>query len=196
MLYFLIISLLIFSVNNYCMLKVNTRASLDFQENQNISENLNESFLSAVYENNKNLVEDLLKYGVDINYKNKFGWNALHLATVNRYKDIIKLLINYGVDINSKTSDDQNYTALHLAVLYDYLDIIEILVKASNINLDPKDRYGVSPLSIAIGAKKSDIARLLINKDTDIERALRTAKKSKAYKIILILLAIKIKKFL
>ena len=48
------------------------------------------------------MVKLLLKYGADINARDKDGWTSLHWGAKNGNIDMLKLLITNGADIKAK----------------------------------------------------------------------------------------------
>jgi ankyrin repeat protein len=61
-------------------------------------------------------IKILVEFGIDVNGKNKEGWNALQFLCLNNsienLIDAIKLLIQLGIDVNGKNNIGTN--ALHL----------------------------------------------------------------------------------
>jgi len=65
-----------------------------------------------------------------------------------RYFDALKLTVALGGDINAK--DQNGRTALHGAVYLGDLEMIEFLAK-NGADLESKDKYGQTPMTIALG---------------------------------------------
>ena len=71
----------------------------------------------------------LINANADLNAKNKFGSNALILATYNHCTEtVLQLLINAKADVNAKNKD--GYTALDKTFLNDQLEIAQMLIDA------------------------------------------------------------------
>lgn len=63
----------------------------------------NDSFLSAVQEGNKEIVELFINNGIDVNARGYNDQTALMLASEKGHIDIVKTLILNGADVNLKT---------------------------------------------------------------------------------------------
>ncbi|ACB62042.1 conserved hypothetical protein containing Ankyrin -like repeat [Exiguobacterium sibiricum 255-15] len=82
-------------------------------------------FITAVYSNNKELVELYLKQGEKINQQDDEKYTPLHHAVEGEGKQTVKLLIEKGADRSLKNSD--GYTPLMMAQEYELDDIIVLL---------------------------------------------------------------------
>ncbi|XP_053674078.1 uncharacterized protein LOC128724378 [Anopheles nili] len=91
--------------------------------------------LSYMEEENLDVVERLLKKGVNPNIKNQWGRNAL-LAIVCHFRSAqwyghslatIELLLDYGAEIDAQDTDGN--TALHHAFMEGQLELVELLIK-------------------------------------------------------------------
>ena len=59
----------------------------------------------AASSGNIELLQTLIKAGVDLNEKNEEGWPAIHYAIVNGHFQCAAILIENGVDVNCYTDD-------------------------------------------------------------------------------------------
>jgi murein DD-endopeptidase MepM/ murein hydrolase activator NlpD len=76
----------------------------------------NSSFLHIAAKDGKSeIVQDIIKTGVDINSRDSAGNTALHYAVINGWFEIVDLLIKRGADINLKNKKGQ--TPLHFSAL-------------------------------------------------------------------------------
>lgn len=70
----------------------------------------------------------------------------------------IKELLELKTDVNFKDIDDR--TALHVAACQGFCDVAELLLKGG-AEVDPKDKWGSTPLADAIHYKNHDMVKLL-----------------------------------
>lgn len=98
--------------------------------------------------NSNKMLELLIKYGADVDIKNKFGRTALHRITcLPNMKESMELLISKGADVNAR--DRGNATPIHDAVSRGYFDVVEFLIsKGADVNAKDSNRF--TPLQIAL----------------------------------------------
>ncbi|KAI9198512.1 hypothetical protein LWI28_017216 [Acer negundo] len=70
----------------------------------------------------------------------------------------IKELLDSGVDINFRDIDDR--TAIHVAACQGFVDVVGLLIERG-ADIDPKDRWGSTPLADAIHYKHHDMIKFL-----------------------------------
>ena len=104
---------------------------------ENNPESMNQEFLAtfdtfrplvfASYRNNLEIINLLLRYGVDVNGTDQYGDTALHYACYLGYSDIVSVLLNHP---NIRVDIRNNYgsTPLHYACQYSYVDIVNLLI--------------------------------------------------------------------
>lgn len=160
----------------------------------------NTALITACYFGQPVIVRALLAYGADVKFCNKNDNTALNAAThfghltcikelyskiksplssdsgmtglmsavMKNKPECIPLLIQYE-DINSVNSYQQ--TALHLAVKFGSLNILPKLLKYKP-NLDLLDKYGITPLHLALNRKVHAYrcSKLLIEAGADINK--------------------------
>lgn len=61
----------------------------------------------------KEICEDLLKKGADIEAQDKFGTRAIHTASKSGHAHIVSLLLQNGAKVNAKDNDGNN--SMHFA---------------------------------------------------------------------------------
>lgn len=125
------------------------------------------------YEKSKDIVELLIKSGVDLNAKNDSDCTALMLAAMRGRKDVTELLVRAGVDIDinalsaaimrgwdTETTDKAKYQR--------YKDIVELFIKAG-ADVNAKDNSGYTVLMLAAGESgDKDMVDLLIKSGADV----------------------------
>jgi len=82
-------------------------------------------FITAVYSNNKELVELYLKRGEKINQQDDEKYTPLHHAVEGEGKETVELLLEQGADPTIKNAD--GYTPLMMAQEYELDEIIALL---------------------------------------------------------------------
>ncbi|XP_076655935.1 uncharacterized protein LOC143360718 isoform X2 [Halictus rubicundus] len=104
-----------------------------------------ELLLTAVEKGYLKIVEDMLKYGANVNMlhssRSKKGFTPLHSAAKNKQKEVAQLFINYGANVNAKDESEKS------PILYaiECKEIIEILLQ-NNADINASDKYGNTAL--------------------------------------------------
>ena len=113
----------------------------------------------AAHNQDLEMVQVLLDYGVVVDSPNKYGFTPLYYATLNGHRtstldghrntaSIVRLLIERGADPNPRSFG--GHTPLHRASLYGRIEIARILIE-HGANAGVKDHEGKTPLDIAEG---------------------------------------------
>lgn len=89
---------------------------------------------NAVLHNQVDVVEQLIKSGIDIDYMFPEGKNSLHIAAERGNLDMVKLLLIYGADSDAKTHDDK--TARTLAANNKHNKVVSCIRKFKSQELD------------------------------------------------------------
>ncbi|GDX36594.1 hypothetical protein LBMAG18_11050 [Alphaproteobacteria bacterium] len=113
-------------------------------------------------------VKILLNQNTNINQKDEYGKNALHLAVLKDDIRLVNLLIEAGVDINSQ--DIYLNTPISLAIINGQTEIIKKLIR-NNARLDYKDISGNNSLHIALRFNPSidpELISFLIGKNLSL----------------------------
>ncbi len=108
------------------------------------------AFLVAVKMGEQESVKLLLQHGCDSTVCDREGNTGLHIAAINRRGACAKVLIGHGLDIEAKNNN--GYTALFAAIESGDLSIVELLVDAGCDVNDNRNKFGVSPLMLAVRA--------------------------------------------
>ncbi|XP_061193025.1 ankyrin repeat and SOCS box protein 3-like [Saccostrea echinata] len=109
-------------------------------------------------------LQNLLKFGGDVNVLDENGEPLLFIPIVNGDMDTLKLLLAH-TDVNM-TNDDCR-TALMIAVEMGDIDMVKKLIK-SGARVDCKDISGKTPLLLALQNGKFKIAEYLIKCGSDV----------------------------
>jgi hypothetical protein len=96
--------------------------------------------------NRVNLIKIAIESAVDINTKDKYGNNALHIAVKFNNIDATKVLIEYGININGENKTKN--TPLHVAAQRNSVHCLNILLK-HGANTNFQNSFGRTPLHIA-----------------------------------------------
>ncbi|ORX71041.1 ankyrin [Anaeromyces robustus] len=111
------------------------------------------------------IVQLLLQYNANFDFKNKSNiFEILDILLNNPNTDIFEYLIKNKIDIH-----DFNGNMIKNLILRNRLDLLKILVE-HNLNIELKDRYGYSPLVIAVHNRNLPIVNYLLNIGADIRQ--------------------------
>lgn len=129
----------------------------------------NPYFFDAVEYGNIDLVKMLVKYGADINLKNKDGYNIIYyymsknisfrrVAEQQNYLVMLRNIITLGADVNSR--DDYGGITLHKAILDNDIQTIKVLINAG-ADINAVDNKGRNMVHNAMWQNKVKVFRLL-----------------------------------
>ncbi|XP_057320029.1 putative ankyrin repeat protein RF_0381 [Microplitis mediator] len=125
----------------------------------------------ATFNNDRKLVDYLLRKKADVHAKSRYWGTALHTAVIMKYLPITESLINYGADVNARVLVDPYVTRFRYPVCENDEDIPEFLLKRDddvNRTLILYELYfAKSPLLIAIDQSKEDMVELLLKSNAD-----------------------------
>src|SRR4051812_47334486 len=89
-------------------------------------QHVNEQFIDAIGQSDKDTIFDLLPY-IDVYRKDEFGATLLHFASMLNMPDLVRLLLDKGSDVNAQ--DNNGSTPLLVAVENNSVDsIAELLI--------------------------------------------------------------------
>ena len=117
------------------------------------------SLLTAVLRNQKLLVEDLLKSGVDANQRWVDGMTSLHVATQHQLLPTARLLLHYGGHVN--VTDNIGCTPLHYAAMMNDPDCAEFLCH-NGADVSFTDLANRTPLDIASQRGNDKVLNILL----------------------------------
>ncbi len=141
------------------------------------------AFLIAVMNKNLKLsvIKALVNAGANVNLKDKFGLQALHLSAA-RNSEYLKYLLEAESDVNELTNDFQ--TPLIFATQYNQKRSVQYLL-AKNALVNIKDSTGKTALNYAIEEDFSDIVAMLLAEQavSTSEEELQVVAEEKKYKL-------------
>jgi ankyrin repeat protein len=111
------------------------------------------------------VVERMLRDGIDANSRGPRANTALLLASLNGHLDTVKSLLAHGGDVNA--ADEYGWSALRWALFAHHADILKILIEAG-VDINAKDLYGVTPLISAVKATNVQGARILVEAGAEL----------------------------
>lgn len=91
-------------------------------------------------------------------------------AVIGGHKDMVEFLLSRGAAPDPEYVSPSGGTFLHLAVSKGLIELIE-----SGVDVDEKDRYGLTSLHLAALSNQKEIAGLLISKGADLNAQSRSA---------------------
>jgi ankyrin repeat protein len=115
--------------------------------------------------NKSDLVALTLKQpNLNINYRNTFGFTALHIACINHQLSNVKLLLEHP-DININIQNREGQTPLDKVCEYESeksLKIIKLLLQRPELNINIKDKSGNTTLQYCYYNNVPNITKLLL----------------------------------
>jgi ankyrin repeat protein len=106
---------------------------------------------------NRNSLETiriLLRYGAEVNYRDKEKQTLLIIAVRTRREDLVNVFLEHGADINAK--DKYGKTSLHWAVSLKNKEMVELLV-TRGADVNARDLRGRTPLYDTWGGSSADV---------------------------------------
>jgi ankyrin repeat protein len=103
---------------------------------------------------------DLIKSSISINHQDKNGWTALVYSIVyNNYRAFTALLEHRDIDFD--VVDKEGNSVIHLLIKMNQLESLKkVIEKKANINI--VNKFGYSPIDLALMTKNVPITKLLI----------------------------------
>ncbi|XP_059158977.1 ankyrin-3-like [Physella acuta] len=110
----------------------------------------------------KTLDQFVVSLGANVNKKRENGDTPLHISAGKGFTDICRLLLAKGCDINALNDDGD--TPLMAAVQPSgSIELIHLLLEQDNVDIDHKNKNGVTALMKAFEDGHKDVVNLLLN---------------------------------
>ena len=123
------------------------------------------AFYYAVQNHHIDSFKLLQANGADVNNINLNQFSPLSVAITNRDEKMVRLLLDYGADPNSQPAGQPLLTE---ALVRGSAEIFRTLVdKGANVNA-ARERYGDTPLMIAVAMQRMAAVKLLISRGANI----------------------------
>ncbi|MBC8873184.1 MAG: ankyrin repeat domain-containing protein [Planctomycetes bacterium] len=119
--------------------------------------------VTSLGEENTELVQMLLDAGVDPNQKDQADETPLSRSMKHERNKIVRLLLGHGAAMEVENASD----AFRAAVRRDQLAVVESLLK-SHVKVDEPLDDGRTPLHVAVGHGKIEIAKYLVEQKADV----------------------------
>ena len=120
----------------------------------------------AVYEEDADEVERLVRAGADVNASNKYGANAMQLAAEVANVEVLELLLRAGADADSPNPEGQ--TALMLVARTGNVEAAGLLVE-NGATVDAREQWGEqTALMWAAARRHPEMMEYLISQGADI----------------------------
>ena len=137
------------------------------------AENVGPSALwAAARSAHADIVEYLLEYGAEVNWRNE-DWGApLYTAASTSSTEVLRILLQHGADVNLKGG--LHTRPLNIAAYSGYTETVQLLLEHGiEVNPDDEYRYG-SALGAAARTGNAEIVRLLLQKGWNANQKMKT----------------------
>jgi ankyrin repeat protein len=111
------------------------------------------------------IIETLIRYGADINARDRNGATALNYSSIYGDLDLTDLLLYYGADKEIKSYDGTS--PLMAAIWSGYADVADLLIQ-NGANLESRDNEGFTPFLVAAQNGDTLIMDQLLKNGVDI----------------------------
>uniref|UniRef100_A0A8C2QCA9 Ankyrin repeat and FYVE domain containing 1 n=1 Tax=Cricetulus griseus TaxID=10029 RepID=A0A8C2QCA9_CRIGR len=130
----------------------------------------------AIDENNESTACFLIRSGCDANSPRQPGTDGegeeeardgqtpLHLAASWGLEETIQCLLEFGANVNAQ--DAEGRTPVHVAISNQHSVIIQLLISHPNIELNVRDRQGLTPFACAMTYKNNKAAEAILKRES------------------------------
>ena len=118
-----------------------------------------QGFLNACRNRDINSAKSFISTGVDKNFKDSNGLQAIHYASLSGDKEIVQWLMSIGVQINAR--DDNGTSPLHYACLKGHIDLVKWML-TNKVFKNNRNSDGMTPLLFAAAGGHLEIVQLLV----------------------------------
>lgn len=112
------------------------------------------------------VVEVLLRHGVEVNAKNNLDMTSLIVAAGQGHLEVVQLLLQYGANVDAKDITDR--TPLWMAAGARCRKIVELLLQ-HGAKVDAKDNDDKTPLEVAVEKKRVDVVKELLQHGAKVD---------------------------
>ena len=110
-------------------------------------------------------LQELLKHGASVDFRNNNGWNALYTAVNHSRLDCTATLLSYGY---TDHKDGYGMTALHRACQQSDATFVQLLLE-HDLNVDEQDVFQRCPLALAAWRNNALGVQYLLDRGADRE---------------------------
>ena len=114
---------------------------------------------SALVEGHLQVIRYLLRYNVDVNYRDSADDTPLLLASWKGHQDIVQYLLNHGADVT--LLDNHHNSALTVAAFHGHVNVVQLLLE-HDADVHYLDNEGRTPLHDAVWGHRFTADRLQI----------------------------------
>ncbi len=121
----------------------------------------------AALKGHTQLVEELVRLGVDVNSTNNKDDTAVLWAARGNHIQTVRRLIQLGAELNHQ--NDKGSTPLYWGVRYGFSDLVQVLVTEGAANIHQRRKLGlVSPVVLAAALGYTEILKILLKHGGDV----------------------------
>ncbi|KAL7987017.1 hypothetical protein Chor_005936, partial [Crotalus horridus] len=129
----------------------------------------------AIDENSEQIACFLIRSGCDVNSPRQPGANGegdeeahdrqtpLHLAACWGLEETVQCLLEFGANVNAQ--DAEGKTPIHVAIINQHNSIIQMMILHSAIQLNLRDRQGLTPFACAMTYKNNKAAEAILRRE-------------------------------